>query len=60
MIGSDGFLYVHPNQSNNQLYRINLTTRVATSITMSQAAFIADLGWVGGLLYGVDSDTGQL
>lgn len=42
------------------LYRINLTTRSATAITMSQSVTVFDLVWYGGALYSINSSNGQL
>jgi uncharacterized repeat protein (TIGR01451 family) len=36
------------------LYRVNLTTRIATAITMSQTISVQDLAWYNGALWGVD------
>lgn len=57
-----GNYYVKINTNNNQLYKINLTTRAATLITLSSSNTIPDLGYsvATGLLYGVNSVGGQL
>lgn len=43
---------------SSRLYRVNLSTRVATLISLSQAINVQDFVWVNGLLYTVES--GQL
>ncbi|WP_454832365.1 DUF6923 family protein [Pseudoxanthomonas wuyuanensis] len=57
-VGADGFYYVKDNASTNQMWRVNLTTRVATLITLSQSIANADLAWSNGLLYAHDHATG--
>ncbi|MEG3791819.1 DUF11 domain-containing protein [Lysobacter sp. CCNWLW3] len=57
-IGADGFYYLKQNATTNQMWRVNLNTRVATLITMSQAINSADLAWSNGLLYVHDHTTG--
>lgn len=58
-IGADGFFYVKSNATTNQMWRVNLATRVATLITLSQSIANADLAWSNGLLYTHDHVTGM-
>ncbi|WP_390450870.1 DUF6923 family protein [Chryseobacterium sp. Alg-005] len=57
-----GNYYVKINTSNNQLYRINLTTLTATLITLTASINLPDIAYnvSTGLLYGVNSTNGQL
>lgn len=57
-----GNYYVKASGSNNILYRINVTTLIATPITLSTNISVADLAFrtLNGLLYTVSNDTGQL
>lgn len=57
-----GNYYIKASGSNNILYRINVTTLVATPITLSANISVADLAFrtTNGLLYTVSNDTGQL
>lgn len=59
-IGADGFYYVKDNATTNQMWRVDLTTRVATLITLSQPIANADLAWSNGRLYAHDQMTGLL
>lgn len=60
VIGTDGFLYVAQDAVTTAMYRINLTTRVATTVPLSASTGdIRDLAWVGGTIYTVTS-AGQL
>lgn len=59
-VGADGFYYVKDNATTNQMWRVNLTTRVATLITLSQSIANADIAWSNGLLYAQDNVTGLL
>ena len=61
-IDNAGNYYVKINTDNNELYRIDLTTRVATRILLTASNTIPDLGYsiTTGLLYGVNSGGGQL
>jgi uncharacterized repeat protein (TIGR01451 family) len=54
-ITPDGSYYVRTQVVSNELYRIDLTTKTATSVPLSQALSIADLAWHNGLLYTVDN-----
>lgn len=53
-----GNLYVKHVGSNSALYKVNVTTKTATLITLSQPTDPSDLAYnlVTGLLYGVNSD----
>lgn len=57
-----GNYYVKVNSDNNQIYRINLNTMTATTITLSASINVADLAYsvTTGLLYTVNSTNGQL
>lgn len=57
-----GNYYVKINQLGNEIYRINLTTRVATRILLNASINVPDLAFnnVTKFLYGVNSATGQL
>jgi hypothetical protein len=59
-IGADGFFYVKHNVTTNQMWRIDLTTRTATLITLSQSFASGDITWSNGLLYAQDHVTGLL
>lgn len=60
-IAPDGSYYVLSSASNTStLFRINVSTRVATAIPLSQAPFTADIAWYNGLLYGRNDGSGQL
>lgn len=59
-IGADGFYYVKHNVPTNEMWRVNLTTRTATLITLSQSVASGDLAWSNGLLYVQDHVTGML
>jgi len=54
-IAPDGSYYVRTQVISNELYRIDLSTKTATSVPLSQALSIADLAWHNGLLYTVDN-----
>ncbi|WP_152566273.1 CshA/CshB family fibrillar adhesin-related protein [Lysobacter antibioticus] len=57
---SGNILYVKNNvAAGTVMYAVNITTLVATPITLSSAINIADWAWVGGLLYSV-TNSGQL
>lgn len=58
VISPTGEYYVMSGFGGSTLYRINLTTRVATSIALSSSIQVSDFAWYNGLLYGVNS--GQL
>ena len=53
-----GNLYIKHVGSNSALYKVNVTTKTATLITLSQPTDPSDLAYnlVTGLLYGVNSD----
>lgn len=59
-IGTDGFYYVKANETVAQMWRVNVTTRAATLITLSQAIASGDLAWYNGRLYAQDHVTGFL
>ncbi|WP_338446996.1 isopeptide-forming domain-containing fimbrial protein [Pelagerythrobacter marensis] len=60
-IGADGFFYVKYAAPGDQaLYRVDLSTRVATRINLSQPRSSVDLAWYNGLLYSHDSNTDTL
>ncbi|MGX9986167.1 DUF6923 family protein [Soonwooa purpurea] len=57
-----GNYYVKLGSNNNTIYRVNLATMTATTITLSQAVNIPDFAYrkADGKLYGVGSVTGRL
>ncbi|MGK2287196.1 isopeptide-forming domain-containing fimbrial protein [Pedomonas sp. V897] len=60
-IGADGYYYIkHNAATDGALYRVNLSTRAATRINMSQARASADLAWYNGKLYAHDSSNDRL
>lgn len=55
-IGTDGFMYVKLQDDDSNLYRINLTTQRANKITLRGGIVDgADLAWINGLLYSVNT-----
>ncbi|WEX10575.1 hypothetical protein [Chelativorans sp. AA-79] len=59
-IAADGSYYVKHNSSTSQMWRIDLSTRTATLITLSQPVATADMAWSNGLLYAHDPNTGMV
>lgn len=60
VIGTDGYLYVAQDAVTSTMYRIDLTTLVATAVPLSASTGdIRDLAWVGGTIYTVTT-AGQL
>lgn len=61
-VDNNGNYFVKEAGSNNRIYRINVTTLVATPITLTSSISVADLAYrtTNGLLYTVSNDTGQL
>ena len=57
-----GNYYVKEGTDNQQLYKINLSTKTATLITLNTSIYVPDFAFniTNGLLYGVNVDTGQL
>ena len=55
VISPTGAYYVMSGFGGTTLYRINLTTRIATPITMSASIQVSDFAWYNGLLWGVSS-----
>ncbi|MDH5823899.1 OmpA family protein [Luteimonas sp. RD2P54] len=51
VIGADGFYYVKSNGSTSEMWRVDLSTRTATHIALSQAIANADFAWNNGLIY---------
>ncbi|WP_149196624.1 DUF6923 family protein, partial [Luteimonas suaedae] len=51
VIGADGFYYVKSNSSTSEMWRVNLSTRTAVRIALSQAIGTADFAWNNGLIY---------
>jgi uncharacterized repeat protein (TIGR01451 family) len=54
-ISPTGEYYVMSGFGGTTLYRINLTTRVATSITLSSSIQVSDFAWHNGLLWAVNT-----
>lgn len=57
-IGTDGFMYVMSQGAVSTIYKINLTTNTATALNLSKTVTGADLAWLNGKLYTVNSGTG--
>lgn len=57
-IGTDGFMYVMSQGAVSTIYKINLTTNTATAINLSKTVTGADLAWINGKLYTVNSGAG--
>ncbi|KXF75793.1 hypothetical protein ATN84_17660 [Paramesorhizobium deserti] len=70
VVGPDGYYYVKENGASNVMWRVDLTTRTATSIPLNRTIQNADLAWHNGLiytqnhadgnLYTIDPDTGAV
>ncbi|WP_166163001.1 DUF6923 family protein [Chelativorans oligotrophicus] len=70
VIGSDGYLYIKHNHLTDMMWRVDVTTRAATAIPLSQAIQQADFAWhngtiythnhVDGWLYSIDPGTGTV
>ncbi|PWN67792.1 hypothetical protein C1638_004125 [Chryseobacterium oncorhynchi] len=54
-ISPSGDFYVIGGNSFNELYKINIATRTATTINMNMGVQAADIAWYNGLLYGIDN-----
>ncbi|WP_374900932.1 DUF7507 domain-containing protein, partial [Brucella endophytica] len=59
-IGADGYFYLKHNSTSNQMFRVDLSTRTATLITMSRSFASGDWAWHNGFLYAHDQVTGIL
>ncbi|RVI73537.1 DUF11 domain-containing protein [Sinorhizobium meliloti] len=59
-IGPDGSFYVRTNAVYNGLYRVDIASRTATAIPLSQTLSVQDLAWHNGLLYTVDNQNSTL
>lgn len=55
VISPAGEYYIMSGYGGTTLYRINLTTRVATTITLSSTIQVSDFAWHNGILWGVNS-----
>ncbi|WP_440409086.1 DUF7507 domain-containing protein [Neorhizobium petrolearium] len=51
VVGPDGYYYLKSNSATNVIYRVDLTTRTATSIPLNRTILSADLAWRNGLIY---------
>ncbi|HLP70119.1 MAG TPA: choice-of-anchor D domain-containing protein, partial [Rhizobium sp.] len=51
VIGADGYYYVKENSATNVMWRVDLTTRAATSIPLNRTIANSDLAWHNGLIY---------
>ncbi|WFC43311.1 DUF11 domain-containing protein [Pseudoxanthomonas sp. SE1] len=60
VISPTGDYYVMPGFGGTTLYRVNLTTRVATVVTLSSSISVSDFAWHNGLLWGINSNEGTL
>lgn len=54
------YYVVDPFNGGRNMYRINLTTRVATLITLSRAISVSDTAWYSSSIWGIDNNTGSL
>ncbi|TQM18059.1 putative repeat protein (TIGR01451 family) [Pseudoxanthomonas sp. 3HH-4] len=59
-ISPTGDYYLMSGFGGTTLYRVNLTTRVATAVTLSSSITVSDFAWHNGLLWGVNSNAGAL
>ncbi|WP_407353712.1 DUF6923 family protein [Luteimonas sp. R10] len=59
-IAPDGSYYVKRGGDDNQIYRIDIPTRTATPITLSQSIAVHDVAWHNGLLYAAEAAGGNL
>ncbi|WP_443971011.1 DUF6923 family protein [Sphingobium sp. CR28] len=58
-IGSDGFFYLkYQAASDAAIYRVDLSSRVATRVNMSQSRSSTDMAWYNGRLYSHDATNG--
>ena len=55
VISPAGAYYVMTGLGGTTLYQINLTTRVATAITLSSSIQVSDFAWYSGALWGVNT-----
>jgi uncharacterized repeat protein (TIGR01451 family) len=60
VISPAGDYYLMSGFGGTTLYRVNLTTRVATAVTLSSSISVSDFAWHNGLLWGVNSNAGAL
>ncbi len=60
VISPAGDYYIKSGFLGTTLYRVDLATRVATPITLSQAVAFADLAWHNNRLYAIDGSTNRL
>lgn len=56
----DNMLYVMDGTESNRMYRINVATMQASLVALSRNLYVADFDVFNGLLYGLESFTGQL
>lgn len=54
------YYVVDPFNGGSNMYRINITTRVATLITLSRSISVSDIAWYNGLIWGIDNNVGSL
>lgn len=59
-IGPDGAYYVKRAEATSQMWRIDIATRTASVINLSQAVWLGDLAWYSGRLYAHSHETGLL
>lgn len=52
-ISPTGQLYIRQGSTNNILYRIDIATLTATTITLSQSFSVQDMAWHNGALYAI-------
>lgn len=57
---SDGTFYVLDGAGSTSLRAINVTTNTSTLTTLSASVNASDFAWIGGLIYAVRQNNGQL
>ncbi|WP_274426913.1 DUF6923 family protein, partial [Chelativorans sp. YIM 93263] len=65
VVGTDGFLYLKHNGlagnvGSTRMWRVNVSTRVATAIDLDRAVRHGDIAWHNGLIYAHDLDNDLL
>ncbi|WP_292896011.1 DUF11 domain-containing protein [Nitratireductor sp.] len=59
-ISDDGSYYVYGRTHDRYIYKVNISTRSATRITLSRSVFLSDMAWSNGLLYSKEGNSSQL
>ena len=60
VISPSGDYYLMSGFGGNTLYRVDITARTATVITLSQTLTVSDFAWHDNALYAIDSTLGRL